>query len=181
MCTIKNEREPKWANIHFRIRTWLDIELIFTSNKRKFLLLAYVRPKRRLYEKPYKCVLVPTPFFYPCIYLLCLKSYHLIYVYRWGLGPIVGVKISFKHDIFGTFLSSCLWRKRWRDFAQESATFGIARYMPSKAFSYIYAIGFCQPRETRAGVTRTFDAGANEVNVDAGIMFSTNSADLVRV
>ena len=35
---------------------------MFTSNKRKFLLLAYVRPKQRLYKKSYKCILVPTPF-----------------------------------------------------------------------------------------------------------------------
>ena len=35
----------------------------------------------------------------------------------------------------------------------------------------IYTAGFCQPRKTQVGVTCTFDPGANEVNVDAEIMY----------
>ena len=34
----------------------------------------------------------------------------------------------------------------------------------------MYAVGFCQQRELQVDVTHTFNAGANEVNVDAGIV-----------
>ena len=40
-------------------------------------------------------------------------------------------------------------------------------HRPSKAFFHIilYAIGFCHPGEAQVGITRTFDAGTNKVNI----------------
>ena len=37
---------------------------------------------------------------------------------------------------------------------------------------FFQPIRFCQPQEVRVGVTRTFDADANKINVDTGIMYS---------
>ena len=45
-------------------------------------------------------------------------------------------------------------------------------HRPSKAFSRKYAIGSYQHGQAQVGVTHTFDAGTNEVNVDAGIVYS---------